>query len=174
MACAHGDATDHSLAAAYPTALKLQRTEEKSNTPACADSFKRLLDSALLEPGACQLFSGSRVNDRCNPRDAVSRKSPLFSVPTDHLFVRSIVYTIDLVARDVALNPLNLRSQAPQDAAGFLGDALELTGRKLASAGNLAFNDELWHAPVLSTSGQGGERGSPGFYAMHTVLSNGS
>src|SRR5206468_9249544 len=108
-----------------------------------------------------RLFGGCGVNDGRNPRDLVCRKSTLFRVTSDHLLVRSVVHAIDLVARDVALDPLNLRSQAAQHAARFLRDGLELSGGELASAGNLAFDHELWHAMVLSTSGQRRMRGAP-------------
>src|SRR2546421_8415934 len=102
-----------------------------------------------------RLFSGCGVNDRRNPRDLVCGKSTFFGVASDHLLVRSVVHAIDLVARDVALDPLNLRSHAAQHAARFLRNGLELSGRELAGAGNLTFDHELWHAIVLSTSGQG-------------------
>src|SRR5439155_4662019 len=82
----------------------------------------------------------------------VRGEAALFRMPADHLLIGSVVDAVDLVAGDVTLHPLDLRSQIVQDAAGLLRNALELGRRELAGAGNLAFDHELWHAPVLSTS----------------------
>ena len=57
------------------------------------------------------------------------RHPALPRVFADDLLVGREIDAVNLVARDVALHPLDLRAELVQDAAGFLRDPLELFRR---------------------------------------------
>src|SRR5271166_2451994 len=56
-----------------------------------------------------RLFRGSGVNEPPHGRYAIRRNASPPCMFSDGVFVRSEVHTIDLVAGNVALQPLNLR-----------------------------------------------------------------
>src|SRR5258706_339990 len=77
---------------------------------------------------------------------AVCWKAALLGVLANHRFVRSDVDAVDLVPGNVALHPLNLRTQVAQDAARLLGDSMKLLGGKRSRSGNLTLDHILGHA----------------------------
>src|ERR671915_1119248 len=62
-----------------------------------------------------------------------------------HRFIGRPIDTIDLVSRDIAVDPLDLRTHLVQDATGFLRDCLQVGGGQLAGAWELALDEELRH-----------------------------
>src|SRR5438876_1071594 len=83
-------------------------------------AFTELADR--LSPAS---FSGRRVDHDLDFGDAGCRESALFGVPADHVFVQCDVDAVDLVARDVTMQPLYLRTEIFQDSARLLGDRME-------------------------------------------------
>src|SRR6185503_20818831 len=78
-----------------------------------------------LSGSFCRLISsGGGADHGCHFRDAISWEAALFGMVANHLFVGSLVHTIDFVARDIAVKPLDLWSQVPKDAAGLLRNRL--------------------------------------------------
>src|SRR5258706_12423579 len=90
-------------------------------------------------------FRGDRVDHRPDARYLVRGKPALLGVLAHGRLVGRDVYAIDLVVGDIAVDPLDLRAHGLQDAAGLLGDALELGLRQLAGAGQVTLDDELGH-----------------------------
>src|ERR1700749_1748738 len=67
--------------------------------------------------------------------DAVGGEAAALGVLAHGRLVRRDVDAVDLVSRDVTLDPLNLRPHLPQHPAGLLRDALQLFRRHVARAG---------------------------------------
>jgi hypothetical protein len=78
-------------------------------------------------------------------RNTIRREAPLLSVFPNHCFVRSDVHAIDLVSRNIAVEPLNLRSHLVQHAARFLGNGLQFFARQVACPCDFSFNDVFRH-----------------------------
>jgi len=72
---------------------------------------------------------GCRVDYGANLGNGVRGESPHFRTLPNCRFVRSDVHTVDLVVRDVAVDPLDLGSELPQDVTRLLRDALWLLRR---------------------------------------------
>src|SRR5262245_10070512 len=64
--------------------------------------------------------------------------------------IRRNVNAVDLVVGDVALDPLDLRPHAVQDAARFLRDGLQLLHRQFPGSGDVPLDHELGHYALLS------------------------
>ena len=86
-----------------------------------------------------------RIDQPAHRRDAVGRHAELLRVFTNHGLVGSKVDTIESVVGDVAVQPLDLRSDPPQNLERLDRDVPDLVLGHLAGAGNLAFDDVLWH-----------------------------
>lgn len=104
----------------------------------------RLIARRDKTPGRSGLGRG-RIDHLSDLGNAVGREAALFGVFTHQLRVGRDVDAIDLVVRDVALDPVDLRAELLQDAARFLGDGLQLCGREFSDAGNFAFDDLFGH-----------------------------
>src|SRR5205823_4293207 len=76
-------------------------------------------------------------------------EAALLRVLAHHLLVRRHVDAVDLVAGHVALDPLDLRPEALQDAARLLRDRLQLLRAELAGAGDLTLDEVLRHGGLL-------------------------
>jgi hypothetical protein len=61
-------------------------------------------------------------------------------------FIRSKVNAIHLVARDVAVKPLDLRTHRSENANRLLGNLAQLSVGQISSTGNFTFDDEFGHA----------------------------
>src|SRR6202042_3397758 len=92
-----------------------------------------------------RLFGGGGVYYGADLRDFVGGKAAGLCVLPYGVFVGSDVDAIDFVVGDIAVQPLDLRPHVAQDAAGCLGDSLQLFRRELAGSGDLSFDDELGH-----------------------------
>src|SRR5262249_30507570 len=90
-------------------------------------------------------LGGGRVDDRPHLRDAVRREPALPRVLANEIRRGRDVDAVDPVVGDVALDPLDLGSQAVEDGARPLRDALELRGRELSGARDVALDDVLRH-----------------------------
>lgn len=93
--------------------------------------------------GSC--LCGGRIDHLRHFRNPIGWEPALFRVFPDHLFIWRKVDAVDLVAGHVALDPLDLWPELPQDPAGFLGDALELIPGELSGTRDFAFNDVSGH-----------------------------
>lgn len=63
----------------------------------------------------------------------------------DARLVRREVNAVHLVSRDVAVEPLNLRAHAFQDADGFLGEFPPLGIGQICGSRNLTFDYKFGH-----------------------------
>src|SRR5215207_5654863 len=104
---------------------------------------------SLLTTGYCLLTTSSfrrrRVDHAPDLGDAVGGEAAALRVLADGRLVRGDVDAVDLVARDVALDPLNLRPHLLQHAARLLRDGLQLLARQVARAGYFALDEKLRH-----------------------------
>lgn len=105
-----------------------------------------MLQRDFLITEANGLFSGSRIDDRPNLRDAVGGETALLRVLPDSVFIRRDVDAVNFVVGNVAVNPLNLRAHVSQYAARLLGNGLQLLWRQLSHFRNVSLDDELRHA----------------------------
>jgi hypothetical protein len=124
----------------------------------------RMNAAALKSGGAWLGFSGSWIDDGFYFGDGIGRESALGGMFADELLIGSDIDTVDFVAGDVALNPLNFGTELAQDAAGSLGDGMELLARKVAGTGNFALDDVLGHGTSVeeTRTGRDSVRGSAG------------
>src|SRR6476660_5426696 len=63
----------------------------------------------------------------------------------NELFVGGDVDAVNLIAGDVAVDPLNLGAELTQDSAGCLGDRFEFITGQVSGTGNLALDNVLGH-----------------------------
>src|SRR5687767_15564149 len=77
-----------------------------------------------------------RVDRGPDAGDAVCRKSAPARVLANQTFVRSVVHAIDLVARDVAVHPLDVGAEFAEHAAGFLRNGLQIGGAGRTDVGD--------------------------------------
>src|SRR4029078_4518818 len=101
---------------------------------------------------ASALLGGRRVDGAHDLADAVGREAALGRVLAHHLLVRRHGDGGGLVARDVAVHPLDLGPQTLQHTAGLLGDTLQLLRAELAGAGDLALDQVLGHGVSFQAS----------------------
>src|ERR1700756_1065376 len=78
-------------------------------------------------------------------RDAISRKASALCVLANGSLVWSEINAVNLVAGDVALQPLNLRAHAPKNGQRFAGDLTEFRVRQISSSWNFSFDHKLRH-----------------------------
>jgi hypothetical protein len=90
-------------------------------------------------------FCSGRINNLRDFRNTIGREPALFRVVPNHLFVWRNVDAVDLVTRHVALHPLDLWPELPQDPAGLLRDSLELIAGELTGTRDFAFNYVFGH-----------------------------
>jgi hypothetical protein len=86
------------------------------------------------------VFGCGRIDKGLYVRNTIRREAPLLSVFPNHCFVRSDVHAIDLVSRNIAVEPLNLRSHLVQHAARFLGNGLQFFARQVTCPCDFSFN----------------------------------
>src|SRR6476659_93690 len=98
---------------------------------------------------------GRRIDQRFHRRDLIGWEATHPRMLAHHLLVRRDVDAVDLVVGDVALNPLDLRSELIQDVAGAHRDRLQLVGGQLAGTWNQALDDVLWHGLMAPVAGVG-------------------
>ena len=67
-----------------------------------------------------RLFGRRRVDYRFDFRDFVGGKPALAGVFTDQCFIGRAIDTVNLVASDITVDPLDLRPQSVQHTAGLL------------------------------------------------------
>src|SRR3954453_22058966 len=77
-------------------------------------------------------FGGGGVYNVLDLGDTVCRESAAGRVFADQIFVRSDIYAVDLIGRDIALDPLDLRPELLQDAARRLRYRLQLGRGRVA------------------------------------------
>src|SRR5215207_2315589 len=94
-------------------------------------------------------FRRRRVDHAPHLGDGVGGEAAALRVFTHGRLVRGDVDAVDLVARDVALDPLNLRPHVPQHSARLLRDGLQLLRLQVARAGDFALDEKLRHASLL-------------------------
>src|SRR5262249_45449794 len=90
-------------------------------------------------------FRRAGIDDRHDARDAIRRKAAKLRMPADQRFVLGVIHAVDLVVGDVAVYPLHARTEARQDSAGLLRDALQLARGELACTGNITLDYEFRH-----------------------------
>ena len=96
----------------------------------------------------------SRIDDGLYLGDLVCGKPALAGVLFYHPFVRGDIDAINLVIRDITLDPLNSRPHLVEHSAGLLRYGLQLFGREAPRIRDLALDKEPGHTPLLSrTSG---------------------
>src|SRR5215813_14231265 len=81
-----------------------------------------------------------RVDHAFHFRDPVGREAALLSVLTDHLLIGRDVDAVNLVVRNEALDPLDLRSEVAQHAARLLRDGVQFVGAEFARIWDFPFN----------------------------------
>jgi len=91
------------------------------------------------------LLTRGRIDPGVHARDRVGRKPGFLGVLADQVFARRPIDAENLVGRDVALDPLNVRSKLAQRAARGLGCALQFCAVEAANAGHVSLNDEFRH-----------------------------
>src|SRR4051812_48646253 len=91
-------------------------------------------------------FGGGGIDDVLHLGDAVRRESSSHRVLADDVLIRSDIDTIDLVRRDVALDPLDLRPELLEYAARGLRYCLQLCRRRVADPRYLSLYDVFWHS----------------------------
>src|SRR5438477_3273484 len=91
-------------------------------------------------------FRRGRVDGFANLRDTVCREPSLPGMFADQFLVRGDVDAVDLVIRNVAVQPLDLGTELAQHAAGSLRDGGELVGRHFTRVRNFALDDVFRHA----------------------------
>jgi hypothetical protein len=69
---------------------------------------------------------------------------------TNHLFAGSDIDAVNLVVGHVAVQPLDCRSEVIQNAARFLGYGPDFVRRGFSNSRNVALNNILGHALILS------------------------
>src|SRR4051812_26499499 len=89
--------------------------------------------SAAFDCFCGRILLGRRwIDVRANARNHVSRKPGILGVLANEVFAGRPVDTVDLVRRDVALDPLNVRAEFAQNSAGRLRCRLQLGSVKRA------------------------------------------
>src|SRR5271165_5739114 len=83
----------------------------------------------------CLRFGGCGIDDRGDLGDAIRGEAALGGVFADQGLVGCDVDAVDFVLGHVAVDPLNLGTEFAQDAAGGLGDGLQLLWREFSGAG---------------------------------------
>src|SRR5215217_9368232 len=124
-------------------------------SPKVAAPLKRSLlttDYCLLSTSSS--FRRRRVYHALYLGDAVGGEAAALCVFTHGRLVRRDVDAVDLVARDVALDPLNLRPHVAQHAARLLRDGLQLLRLQVARAGDFALDEILRHDSLLSVASE--------------------
>src|SRR5687767_11691977 len=107
-------------------------------------------------------FGRTGIDHRFHFEDLVRREPALFGVAADQVLARGDVDAEELVAGDVALQPLDPRAELAEDIAALLGDPAELRGGELAGSGQLAFDHEFGHLRSSVTFNLAdGPRGEP-------------
>src|SRR4051794_37444824 len=91
-------------------------------------------------------LGGGRVDDVLDLGDRVCGEAALRGVFADHVLVWGDIDAVDLVTSHIALDPLDPRPKLLKHAAGCLRDGLQLLGRRVSNAGDLAFNNVFWHS----------------------------
>src|SRR5271165_1030537 len=86
--------------------------------------------------GATRLrFGDCGIDDRRDLGNSICGEAALAGVFPDQGLVRSDIDAVDFVLGHVAVDPLNLGTEFAQDAAGGLGDGLQLLWREFSGAG---------------------------------------
>ena len=85
------------------------------------------------------------VDDGLDGRDDIGGKSSVGGVTADDVFVWGDVDAVDLVGRDIGVDPLDLRTDVPDDGAGVLGGGYKLGGGEIADIRDVAFDEEFRH-----------------------------
>src|SRR3954454_18394754 len=106
---------------------------------------------ALVERHA-RLFRGRRVDHGADFADLVGRKAAALGMLADQVLVRRTVDAIDLVVRDIGMDPLNLRAEVAEDRTGGLRRHLEVLAAELPGAGHLSLDYELGHVTSIALS----------------------
>src|SRR5688500_12392973 len=73
-----------------------------------------------------RLFSGRRIDDAADLADLVCRKAAALCVLANDVLVGCAVDAVDLVVRDVAVNPLNFGPQLAKHGTAGLRRALQV------------------------------------------------
>src|SRR5215469_1760157 len=98
------------------------------------------------------LFGCRRIDGGSNLGDIVRGEAPLACMFANSVLVRSDVNAVDFVLGHVAMQPLHLGAQVPENAARLLRNGLQLLGFEVPGAGNLALNYILGHSSSNNSS----------------------
>jgi len=85
------------------------------------------------------------IDDRTNRLNRVCWELSQTRVFSNSRFIGSDIHTINLVIRDIRLDPLDLRADTLNYVAGCLGNSCQLLAVQRAGAGYGALNDEFGH-----------------------------
>jgi|HubBroStandDraft_4_1064222.scaffolds.fasta_scaffold296455_2 hypothetical protein len=92
-----------------------------------------------------RLLRSRWIDEPPHSRDAIGRDTDFLRVFPDQSFVGSEVHAIDLVAGDVALQPLNFGAHLPENLNGFAREFLDFGVRKISGSGDFPLDDKLRH-----------------------------
>src|SRR5690242_17438112 len=92
------------------------------------------------------LLRGRRIDHASHLRDLVRGKAPALRVLADHLLVWCAIDAVDLIVRNVAVDPLDLRPEVAKHVARGLRRGLEVGRVELPNAGHFAFDHIFGHA----------------------------
>src|SRR5271169_2286906 len=90
-------------------------------------------------------FRRSGIDDCLDFADGVGREAATIRMFANYLLVGSGVNAVDFVGGYEAFHPLDLRTHAAQDAAGFLGDDLQFFRPQTAGSGNVSLDNVFRH-----------------------------
>jgi hypothetical protein len=92
-----------------------------------------------------RLLGSGRIDQPPHGRDAIGRDTYFLRVFPDQSFVGSEIHAIDLVAGDIALQPLNFGAHLPENLNGSAREFLDFGIRKVSGSGDFPLDDKLRH-----------------------------
>lgn len=95
------------------------------------------------------LLFGDRIDDRRDNADAVYGEAAEFGVAADGGLVGGDVDAVDLVFGNVAVDPLDVRSEGSEHVAGLLTDRLQLAWREAAGSSDIPLDQEFGHGAIV-------------------------
>lgn len=114
-----------------------------------ATGFAGCAASRLGRRSALLLLFGDRIDDRRHNADAVYGEAAEFGVAADGCLIGGDVDAVDLVFGDVAVDPLDLRSEGAEHVAGLLADGLKLAWREAAGSSDIPLDQEFGHEVIV-------------------------
>src|ERR1700756_4319313 len=121
---------------------RTERTRTCRQSPSVVLSARKITLSSKSR--SCSLSCG-RIDQSTDGRDAICRKAAPLCVLAYGCLVWSEIHAVDLVACDVALQPLNLRAHASKNGQRFARDLSEFRVRQISGSWDFSFDHKLRH-----------------------------